>query len=146
MKKSFTMLELIFVIVIIGILAGVALPRLFTGVSDAKIAKAKTQIATIKSGISSMYSKNILGGLSDTCPNLEQKIDDSTVFENVVDGGIAENQNDVNWTFDGNDSKEINYTLKIDNAEANFTYELNASKGCPFNCVSDTDGLCDKLR
>ena len=30
MKQAFTMLELIFVIVIIGILAGVAIPRYFT--------------------------------------------------------------------------------------------------------------------
>jgi len=59
------MMELIFVIVVIGILAAVALPRLFTGISDAKLAKAKTQIATVRSGISSLYSKNILAGNSN---------------------------------------------------------------------------------
>ena len=38
MKKAFTMIELIFVIVILGILASVALPRLAATREDAEIA------------------------------------------------------------------------------------------------------------
>ncbi|QCI27967.1 type II secretion system protein [Caminibacter pacificus] len=144
MKKAFTMMELIFVIVVIGILAAVALPRLFTGISDAKLAKAKTQIATVRSGISSLYSKNILAGNSDQCPELERSITDVKVFENVVQGGIPENQSDVNWRYDNNSSTETNYTLTIDNQEGNFTYEKNSSLGCPFSCVNGP--LCNKLQ
>jgi len=39
MKKAFTMIELIFVIVIIGILAGVAIPKLAATRDDAEISK-----------------------------------------------------------------------------------------------------------
>ena len=146
MQRGFSMIELIFVIVIIGILASLAIPRLFSGISDAKIAKAKTQIATIKSGIASKYSKNIISGKADECPYLENSVNDNLVFENVISGGIAENQNDINWTLDSNNSNEINYTLRIENYEANFTYEVNASKDCPFKCVNSTGDLCNKLQ
>jgi len=145
MKKSFTIIELIFVIVIIGILAAVAIPRLFTGVSDAKIAKAKTQIATIRSGIASQYSKNILAGNSDTCPNTEGN-DNNKLFEGVISGGITPNEGDVSWQLLNQSADEVQYKLTIDNNEANFTYELNASKDCPFKCVSSTGDLCNKLQ
>jgi len=66
------------------------------------------------------------------------------VFENVVQGGIPENQSDVNWRYDNNSSTETNYTLTIDNQEGNFTYEKNSSLGCPFSCVNGP--LCNKLQ
>jgi len=146
MKQAFSLIELIFVIVIIGILASLAIPRFFSGISEAKIAKAKTQIATIKSGIASKYSKNIISGKADECPYLENSVNDNLVFENVISGGIAENQSDINWTLESSNSQEIKYILKIDNYQANFTYEVNASKDCPFKCVNSTGDLCNKLQ
>ena len=44
MKNAFTMIELIFVIVIIGILTAVAIPKLSATRDDAKIATIKTNI------------------------------------------------------------------------------------------------------
>ena len=50
-KNAFTMIELVFVIVILGILAAVAVPRLAASRDDAHIAKGRADVASIRSGI-----------------------------------------------------------------------------------------------
>ncbi len=53
MKKAFTMIELIFVIVILGILAAVAIPKLAATRDDAKIATVSQSMATASTEIAS---------------------------------------------------------------------------------------------
>ena len=55
MKKGFTMIELIFVIVILGILASVAIPRLAATRTDAEVATTVSNIRTLISDLSSYY-------------------------------------------------------------------------------------------
>ena len=56
MKKGFTMIELIFVIVILGILASVAIPRLAATRTDAEIAATVANIRTLLSDLNSYYA------------------------------------------------------------------------------------------
>ena len=56
MKKGFTMIELIFVIVILGILASVAIPRLAGTRTDAEISATVANLRTILSDAASYYA------------------------------------------------------------------------------------------
>ena len=56
MKKGFTMIELIFVIVILGILASVAIPRLAGTREDAEISAALANLRTLVSDASAYYA------------------------------------------------------------------------------------------
>ena len=55
-KNAFTMVELIFVIVILGILAAVAIPKLAATRDDAKISVAATELANAISDFGTYYT------------------------------------------------------------------------------------------
>jgi len=61
-KKAFTMIELIFVIVVIGILAAIAIPKLAATRDDAQITKGLATLASVRSSISTERQKEILRG------------------------------------------------------------------------------------
>jgi len=60
--KAFTMVELVFVIVVIGILSAFAIPKLAVTRDDADIIKAKTTISSLRNAISMERQKRILSG------------------------------------------------------------------------------------
>lgn len=65
MKKAFTMIELVFAIVIIGILASVAIPKLAVTRDDAMIVKGRTTVAALRMAISTQRQKLVLSGTFD---------------------------------------------------------------------------------
>ncbi len=60
MKRAFTLIELIIVVVIIGILALVAIPRYFANIEKARKAEAYSTMRTIREGILGYYAANAL--------------------------------------------------------------------------------------
>ena len=62
MKNAFTMIELVFVIVVIGILAMIAIPKFSATRDDAVITKAKTTVASVRSSMSSEVQRRVLSG------------------------------------------------------------------------------------
>ena len=68
MKKGFTMIELIFVIVILGILAAVAIPRLAATRDDAEITKTISNTALVVRDMTSYYTAQ--GHFDKTAANM----------------------------------------------------------------------------
>lgn len=69
MKKAFTMIELIFIIVIIGILASVAIPKLAANRDDAKASKELNNLAVYINDITTYYMAT--GNVSENYTNVK---------------------------------------------------------------------------
>lgn len=54
-KKAFTMLELVFILVILGILAAVAIPKISASRDDAKLVALKSDINTLKTAFPAYF-------------------------------------------------------------------------------------------
>ena len=96
MKRSgFTMIELIFVIVILGILAAVAIPKLAATRNDAKIAAEMTNISQVINNLGAEFTSQ--GTWTNTNPALESAglkcffIDGALTPAQVADGNFTIN-------------------------------------------------------
>ncbi len=57
-RKGFTLIELVMIIVILGILAAVAIPRYVSMQGEAKIAAEKGVVGGVRAGIMTYFAKN----------------------------------------------------------------------------------------
>ncbi len=62
MKRAFTMVELVFVIVVIGILTAIAVPKFSATRDDATITAAKSTLASIRSALSQEVQARMMRG------------------------------------------------------------------------------------
>lgn len=150
LKPAFTMIELIFVIVVIGILSSLAIPRLAASRDDAVLVKVKSQVSAIRSGIAMQKNKRLLDG---TTPFLPTTLDNVTSYNtdnqrlfNYADGNTSnvleypiysKTSHDGSWV-----KTNVNtYSAQISNTAVAFDY--NSSSGI-FDCTH-TDQNCKDL-
>lgn len=127
MKRfAFTMIELVFVIVVLGILAAIAIPRLAATRDDAQIAKGRSDVAAIRAGIVSERQTRLLRGETNYIASLEDSGED--LFANVMQYGIVAQANaNGHWS-----KNNTTYRFRAMNTDVDFDY--NASTGT-FSCT-----------
>ena len=134
MKKAFTMVELIFVIVILGILAMVALPRLAGSKKDAEITRAKAEIAAIRSAIQTYRGANLLAQKPGSGYPDDLKAE---TIEKITNGTKLGSNWEVNEAGD-----KLTLTIAGAGQPATFTYDN--TKGS-LTCSGDSSTLCGKI-
>ncbi len=88
MKTAFTMIELVFIIVILGILAAVAFPRLAPAIQDAQESKGRSTVSAVRSAIANARQQNMIAGVT-TYPVALDDATANTSGEQLFDGTAA---------------------------------------------------------
>ena len=137
MKKAFTIIELIFVIVALGILAMVALPRLASSKEDAEITRVRAEIAAIRSAIQTHRGAKLLAQKGNGYPD-DLK---TTTIEEITNGTKLSKKY---WSV--NDSGN-QLSVTIAGKKTTFTYDSKTgSLTCKKTKPKQTsDPLCDKI-
>ena len=120
-RNGFTLVEIILVIVIIGIMAAIILPK-FAGKTDsAKIAKTKANLASIRSALRLYQSDNsgtYPAALSDLVPDYIRRIPDEGVSDPPSSAVGASVDGSGGWTYDAA-TGEVNVNLSGNDSEGN---------------------------
>lgn len=118
MKKGFSLLELIFAIVVIGIIASFAIPKYLDTRDSAVVSTIKRDVSAT---ITSLQSYHLVNGAID-------KISDAITL------------NSTNWTIEDKKVTDIKncLSLEIKSAEGVSTLELDVD--------DEKDGICSKIR
>lgn len=82
-RRGFTLIELIAVIVVLAILAGVALPKYFDYAAQAKVSACKGTLGGVRAAIANFYANSAISGTA-TYPTLVQMQTQGTVMQEAV--------------------------------------------------------------
>lgn len=138
MKKAFTLIELVFVIVILGVLATVAIPKLIVTRDDAEIAKAKSQIAAVRSGIQLKRNEMILSG-TQGYPKATDLEDGDCCFGGILSTKIEKRKDGNSYGWDK--KADGIYTINTNKEQVEFKYDNSDGS---FKCEDATNNADKK--
>ncbi len=152
MKKAFTMIELVIVIVILGILSSVAISKMAVTRDDAIISKGRSEVAAIRNAISLKRNTNILMGQGASFPSRLDALDSPASSDGDALFGHDTNASDDKqklldypiYSKSKNGWRKVannKYAFNAIGVDANFTY---SSANGSFDC-KHTVKLCKDL-
>lgn len=132
MKRSaFTMIELVFIIVILGILATVAIPKMAASREDACYAKLRANLSETQSDLSREYTKKFMRGETTAQSDIE-KILKNTLGADASSGcGF-----NVNGT---------NITMIVGKKTMNLTMDKDITTKSPVVSCDAKNEMCKRL-
>lgn len=141
-SRAFTMIELVFVIVVLGILAAVALPKFSETRNQADIAKGRADVATIRAAIANERQSKVITGSASYISKLTPSTSDTILFtgdgagRTLLTYGIKAGTSSGSWAI----SSDTVYTYNIDGSTNTFTYTPSDGR---FMCTSGSE--CSQL-
>ena len=142
-KHAFTMIEMVFVIVVLGILAAVAIPRMAATRTDAEVTKGIADVSSIRSAIVTERQSRLIIGSSSYAPNgtgtytvngqTFKQMDNGGLFGGVLmypKANVASKNGQWSAT-----AGSGTYVYRIGGVDTTFTY--NATAGT-FTCAAST--------
>ena len=133
MKKGFTMIELIFVMVVLGILASVAIPRLAGTREDAEITTGIANIRTLLSDITVFYVAK--GNFNGTKWRDITNVPLSSATGNAVNGSTAS----AKLKAGGKDCIGVRLVNKAGAVPAHIVFSKESNGGSVCTQVQDSD-------
>lgn len=141
-RTAFTMIELVFVIVVIAILAAIAIPKFAATRDDAQLVKGRSDVSAIRSAIVSERQARLLQGSSAYINKLHSGLaaNFTTIFDNngtaansLLQYGITtQNQTNGHWD-DTVAANGTNWQYIYHVMDTDITFDYNSTNGT-FTC------------
>ena len=147
------MIELVFVIVILGILASVAVPKFTATRTDAQVAKGRSDIASIRSAIITDRQSKLIRGINAFIEagtgtytvngTTYNQLDKGGLFGGVLTYPLTDSTEAGNWHVTSHpDKNSSTYNYNVAGTNVGFTY--TRSDGT-FKCTDSTATYCSDL-
>lgn len=152
-RPAFSMIELVFVIVVIGILAAVAIPKLAMNRDSAVVAAAKSTISSIRSSLATEKQRRVLSGNFTAITELSTS---TTADKPIFDGfdGVATStvlaypplscKSGATGCWVSSGGGAYIYRMPTGTTNVNFTLANNRFN-CDFDGSSDAQKACKEL-
>ena len=134
-NKGFTLIELIMVMIILGIMAAVAIPRYLETIEKSEVAAEDAVISAVRSGLK-QYANNALvdGGRATWPTNPFDVLAETPAGYSATDNGTEEvgpldgvADSDGEWTFDYSNSRITHQ--RADNSRYYWAYDKGTQDG-----------------
>jgi len=117
-EAGFTFVEIIVVIVILGIIAAIAVPKFISVTEDANQVAADATYASMKSAASMAFAKHRAAQLEKSGKNDEQYVTDAKSLEYFIDEGFPKNVSGSGKTVTLQDGSKVTITAETNEEPA----------------------------